>query len=182
MLHGKNVVLRTIRQADFDVLFQYLNDVRTRGDFGDLRLFSEDQMRKKFSETGFWEPDEGILHITDRQDNLLGYVSFWKPFTLPNRSAYEIAYAIDLPPNWGRGLMSEALSIFVPFLFATKNVERLQATVLPDNIGSKRVLEKCSFALEGVLRKLYLYRGVPTDVQIYSILRGECPPLSLEPR
>ena len=180
MLYGKNVVLRTIREADFDTLFTYLNDVRTRGDFEDIGLFSEVQMRKTFAETGFWQPDEGVLHITDKQDSLLGYVKFAKPSTSPTRVGYEIAYAIDRPTNWGRGLMTEALSIFVPFLFATKNVVRIQAMVHPDNIGSKRVLEKCSFQFEGVLRRHLLYRGVPTDVHVYSILRDESPLLSLE--
>ena len=180
MLHGKNVILRTIREADFDTLFQYLNDVRTRGPFEHIDLFSEGQMRKKFAETGFWEPDEGILHITDKQDILLGYVSFSKPYTSPTRLAYEIAYAIDRPSNWGKGLMTDALSIFVPFLFAIKSIERIQAMVHPDNVGSKRVLEKCSFTFEGVLRRVYLYRGRPTDMHLYSILRDESPPLSLE--
>jgi RimJ/RimL family protein N-acetyltransferase len=179
MLYGKNVVLRTIKEADFDTLFQYLNDVRNRGEFEHIDLVSEAQMRKKFAETGFWEPDEGSLHVTDKQDNLLGIVTFFKPFTRPRRLGYEIGFAIDLPENWGKGLMTEALSIFVPYLFATKNIERIQAIVNPSNIGSKRVLEKCSFEFEGVLRNMYLSRGRPTDVHIYSILREESPPLTL---
>jgi len=127
MLYGENVVLRTITEADFDTLFQYLNDVRNRGEFEHIDLVSEAQSRKKFAETDFWEPDEGMLHITDKQDNLLGYVTFFNPFTSPRRLGYEIGYAIDLLENWGKGLMTEALSIFVPFLFATKNIERIQA-------------------------------------------------------
>jgi RimJ/RimL family protein N-acetyltransferase len=181
MLVGKNVILRTIKEADFETpQVQYLNDVRNRGDFENLNLFSEVQDRKNFADTGYWEPDEGILQITDKEDNILGLVKFFKPFTQPTRLGYEIAFAIDLPANWGKGIMTEAVSIFVPYLFATKNIQRIQAMTHPDNIASKRVLEKCSFKFEGTLRKAYLFRGRPIDADMYSILREECPPLKLE--
>ncbi len=180
MLYGKNINLRTVRESDFDAIFKYLNDVRARGAYENIGFHPEAPMRKDFAATGFWEADEGLLNITDKQDRLLGYISFTKPFTSSTRLAYEISYAIGEPDFWGQGLMTEAVSLFVPFLFATKRIERIQAVVHPENIGSRRVLEKCGFQLEGVLRKVYFFRGNLIDLQLYSILREECPPLCLE--
>lgn len=179
MLHGENVILRTIRESDFETIFRYLNDVRLRGEFENIGLFSEAQMQKGFGQSGFWEQDEGMLVITDREGTLLGHIGFSKPYSSPTRLGYEISYAIDDPAHWGRGLMTEAVSLFVPFLFATNPIERIQAVVHPENIGSQRVLEKVGFALEGVLRRVYLFRGRPSDVHLYSILRDESPPLAL---
>jgi RimJ/RimL family protein N-acetyltransferase len=40
----------------------------------------------------------------------------------------------------------------------------------PANTGSCRVAESAGFRAEGVLRQKYLYRGVPGDVVLYSLL------------
>jgi RimJ/RimL family protein N-acetyltransferase len=178
MLLGNNVVLRTIKKTDLETISQNLNDVRNRG-YENLELVSEEQLRNIFAETGFWEPEFGFLIIQDFDDNILGFLHFFNPFTKPFRHGYEISFAIYKPENWGKGYMTDALSIFVPYLFATKNIERIQALVHPDNIGSKSVLKKCHFIFEGIHRKGYLYRGRPTDGEVYSILRDECPPINL---
>jgi RimJ/RimL family protein N-acetyltransferase len=177
MIRGKKVNLRTVNEADLDTVAAYMNDIQLRGEYESIDLGTEVEMRAKFAQTGFWESEEGVLNITDKQDQLLGFVRYWKPFTSPHRLAYEVSFAIDKPTDWGKGFMSEALSLFVAFLFATKMTERIQATVHPDNTASRRVLEKTGFKLEGILRKAYIWRGIPTDVQLFSIIRAECSPL-----
>lgn len=44
--------------------------------------------------------------------------------------------------HWGKGLMTLAVSAFLPYTLATLQVSRVQANVLDFNIGSARVLEK----------------------------------------
>jgi RimJ/RimL family protein N-acetyltransferase len=178
MIKGKAVILRTVKESDLDLVLQAYSDVRTRGDFEDMDLSTEPELRKQLAEDGFWSQDKGALHITDLKDFLLGFVAFWKPSVGPHRVGYEIAYAIFNPNNRGKGYASEAVSLFVPFLFETRNVERVQALTHPNNIASRRVLEKCGFKLEGTLRKMVLYRGRPADANTYSILREECGPLN----
>jgi RimJ/RimL family protein N-acetyltransferase len=56
-------------------------------------------------------------------------------------------------------------------------VDRIQAMIFPDNVGSRRVLEKCGFTFEGTLRKAVFHHGQYQDLSLYSILRSECPPL-----
>jgi len=49
--------------------------------------------------------------------------------------------------------------MFKAFLFETKTIDRIQATTLPENEGSQRVLEKCGFAFEGIMRRAMFHRG-----------------------
>jgi ribosomal-protein-alanine N-acetyltransferase len=73
--------------------------------------------------------------------------------------------------------MREAVGLFAGYLFTAKQIERVQALAHPDNVGSRRVLERCGFSLEGVLRRAHFDRGTYTDLAMYSILRGEARPL-----
>ncbi len=48
------------------------------------------------------------------------------------------------------GLMTEGLRAMIHYANKTLKVTRLEAATLPNNLASKRVLEKCEFKYEGV--------------------------------
>jgi len=48
-------------------------------------------------------------------------------------------------------------------------LNRLQATVLPANLASIKVIERCGMQFEGTLRKFRMVRGTPMDFRLYSI-------------
>lgn len=53
----------------------------------------------------------------------------------------------------GRGLMSEAVSVVLPFVFDTLSLHRIHAAFLPTNTASRRVLEKNGFVEEGYAQR-----------------------------
>ena len=85
-----------------------------------------------------------------------------------NRSA-EIAYDFS-PSHWGRGLASGLCEAVTAWSFQTLDLHRLQATVLVGNKPSERVLGRCGFRHEGLLRGFRMVRGVPGDFNIFSRL------------
>ena len=175
MLVGKTVVLRTLREADLDRLVDLLADMREMGDYWQPHLASEIRWKNRLSETGWWEEDHGGLLITDHEDNILGHVLFFKPMVYGN--AYELGYRIYRRENWGKGHMSEAVSLMTAWLFETKTVDRIQATAIAGNEGSQAVLERCGFQFEGVMRRAVYHQGRNQDIHLYSLLREECGPL-----
>ncbi|NIV32093.1 MAG: GNAT family N-acetyltransferase [Anaerolineae bacterium] len=175
MLVGKKVVLRTLREADLDKLVDLIADVREMGDYWQPHLPSEIRWKNRLSETGWWEEDHGGLLITDHEDNLLGQILFFKPMIYGN--AYELGYRIYRRENWGKGYMSEAVSLITAWLFEIKPVDRIQATAMVGNEGSQTVLERCGFQFEGVMRKAIFHQGKNQDIRLYSLLREECEPL-----
>ena len=76
-------------------------------------------------------------------------------------------------PYWNQGYATEAAGRVVEYGFETLDLHRIQAFVLPTNIGSVRVLEKLGFRREGVLRDYVLKWGEFQDRAIYGLLRGE---------
>jgi RimJ/RimL family protein N-acetyltransferase len=84
----------------------------------------------------------------------------------------EIGYWLGVP-YWGRGYMSEAARRVTAFGFAELGLHRVQATCLPRNPASARVLEHVGMRREGLLRG-YVRKGeVYEDLLIYAILRDE---------
>lgn len=85
-----------------------------------------------------------------------------------NRSA-EIAY--DLAPSvWGHGIASHVCAVLTAWAHREAGVVRVQATTMTSNERSARVLERCAYQREGLLRSLRMVRGQPTDFLVYSHL------------
>lgn len=80
-----------------------------------------------------------------------------------------------VPPSlWGRGVMSAALKLFSCEIFRQKpDLERLEALVTAENVGSCRALEKAGFTREGVLRHKACKNGVFLDLISFSLLRED---------
>ena len=75
---------------------------------------------------------------------------------------------------WGRGYMTEAVERVLQYLFLEEGLELVSVCHYPENMRSKRVIEKCGFVYEGTLRKAsLLYDGRLLDDVCYSITREE---------
>jgi ribosomal-protein-alanine N-acetyltransferase len=176
VIRSKNVILRQVREADLDEYIRLVNDYLARGDYWPTGLMAEVKTRNEFQETGWWDPDRGTLLITDLKDKMLGRLFFWKPVSYMD--AFELGGMIFEPEGRGKGVMSEALPMLLAYLFDTKRVDRLQATHLPGNEASKKVLMRAGMTYEGTLRRAVFHRGQTEDLLMYSILRGEVPGLN----
>lgn len=74
---------------------------------------------------------------------------------------------------WRKGYTSEALRLLIPFFFREVGVNRIEARHDPQNPNSGRVLKKCGFTFEGVLRQaVYTNNGI-SDTCMYSLLAKE---------
>ena len=63
----------------------------------------------------------------------------------------EIGYWVG-QPYWGKGIATQALQAMTQMAFENLSFRRLVAPVLSPNIKSMKVLEKCGYKLEGILR------------------------------
>jgi len=75
---------------------------------------------------------------------------------------------------WGKGYMTEAVKRVLQFLFEEKEMELITVYHFSFNQRSQRVIEKCGFHREGVLRQASrLYDGSILDDVCYSMTREE---------
>ena len=78
------------------------------------------------------------------------------------------------PEYWGKGFATEATDLILGFAFSDARLHRVQATCDPNNLASKRVLEKSGLTYEGTIRHFAKHEdGSWRDRLLYSILEGE---------
>lgn len=106
-----------------------------------------------------------VVGATD--DRLVGTIGF-HTVSAANRTA-EIAYDFS-PTVWGQGIASAVCGAVVAWGHQHVRLLRIQATVLKSNTRSQRVLERCGFGREGLLRSYRMVRGNPGDFFIYAHL------------
>lgn len=84
----------------------------------------------------------------------------------------EIGYRLA-SDYWGKGIISHFIGQIVEWGFDTLRYNRIEALVDVRNEGSKRVLLKNGFTLEGILRQYEYEHGGYVDLEMYSLLRDE---------
>lgn len=77
------------------------------------------------------------------------------------------------PAYWGRGLATRLCEDVTRWGFDALDFIRVQATVFVGNERSDRVLLKCGFRHEGLLRSFRLVRGTPGDFNLYARLASD---------
>ena len=71
-------------------------------------------------------------------------------------------------PYWGRGIMTAAVRHVVPYAMERFKLVRLESPVFEWNPASMRVLEKCGFTREAVLRSAVSKDGALIDAVLYA--------------
>lgn len=70
--------------------------------------------------------------------------------------------------SWGKGFATEAIKLAKDYAFKTLKLQKLNAGVYSQNIGSLKAFQKAGFSVEGVQKKQYYCEGRYVD----SILLG----------
>ncbi|GAU18856.1 hypothetical protein TSUD_228460 [Trifolium subterraneum] len=155
-------------------------------DLDDLMVWRNDEKVWKFG----WEPytskDEGINFIENiapkfqlcqaicLNDRAIGYITISSslPYNYDKRRerSAELSYVLG-SKYWGKGITTCAVKQVVKVVFnELSHLERLEALVDVENVGSQRVLEKVGFQKEGVLRKYLIINGKNKDMIMFSLL------------
>lgn len=75
---------------------------------------------------------------------------------------------------WNKGIMTEAVSAVIDFLFSEIGVNRIGIRHAVKNPGSGRVAQKCGMAYEGTMREYFKNAaGELLDISFYGILKRE---------
>ncbi len=69
---------------------------------------------------------------------------------------------------WGNGYASEAVKAVVEQGYDYLDIHRIAAHVMPGNVASEKVLQKCGFQKEGYLRDASFYKGKYQDQILYA--------------
>jgi ribosomal-protein-alanine N-acetyltransferase len=172
VLKGQTINLRTVRKRDLDTLYDLHCQIQDRGLYFPQKMRSEAEFMDSFAKNGFWAEDKGLLLIVDAEtDRILGNVAYFPANGY--YQAFELGYLIYDPKDRGKGIVSQAIRLFIGYLFDLQNVTRLQIQMEIPNAASRRIAEKAGFKLEGIAREAIISQGKPVDLEVYSMLRSE---------
>ena len=91
----------------------------------------------------------------------------------PGVESREMGYSLA-KACWGRGYMTEAARRLIRYSFEELRLDVLMIRTGEANLRSQRVIEKCGFQYEGVLRRAYkMYDGAIREIKCYSMLAEE---------
>ncbi len=113
-----------------------------------------------------------IVHKADGR--AIGGINLRSDEKRSSPGCYALGYSLSVR-HWGLGIMTEAARALIPHAFCGKpGAILLSCYHYPHNARSRRVIEKCGFKFEGVLRRgACLPDGTVFDELCYSITKGE---------
>ena len=112
--------------------------------------------------------------IEDRSaGRVIGSIGFEPDTKRDGNFCMELGYALA-EDMWGKGLMTEAARAAIQYGFERMGLGMIAIYRDPRNHRSGRVIEKCGFVYEGILRRAHVvYDGEVRDVACYSMTREE---------
>ncbi len=166
------LLLRPVEIEDYNDIFEYSKNPNVGPSAGwkphenreeTLRVMRDEFLGK-----------ENVFAIVLKSENkLIGTAGLIADRKRNYDNAKMLGYSIG-EPYWGQGLMTEAARAFVKYGFGELGLTLLSAYCYPFNLSSRRVLEKCGFRYEGLLRLAEkMYDGRILDNLCFSITREE---------
>lgn len=115
-----------------------------------------------------------VWAIVDRSTGRpIGSIGLSEDKMRPGINSRELGYSLS-EEHWGRGLMTEAAERVIKYGFEELQLDVISINTMDDNVRSQRVIEKCCFRYEGLLRSAYkVYDGSIRSIRCYSMLRTE---------
>ena len=173
VLETEDLILRRPSRKDAEDVFRYASDPEVaryvlwepHRSIAETRLFLRDLSRR--IRAGL--PSSWVVTLKENR-TVIGTMGFvW--YSSADRSA-ELGYSFSRE-YWNRGYATQALRAVVDALFTSLPLNRLEAQHDLRNPASGRVMQKCGFRQEGILRSRMLNKGEYVDVALCALLRAE---------
>jgi len=121
----------------------------------------------------FIEEDDIWAIVLKENNKVIGTVGLHKDSKRPNISVKELGFVISAD-YWGKGIATEASKQAIAHAFNDMQLDLVSTYHKSFNTRAKRVIEKCGFTYEGMLRQASKrYDGLIFDACCYSILKSE---------
>jgi ribosomal-protein-alanine N-acetyltransferase len=170
-------ILRPLRPSDASAWYDYLSDPEvTRLTSYKIESIATVETMIADYITGYTQKTSTRWAIAHKDaDVLIGTCGYywWDAHDATAGLGYDLSRN-----HWGKNIMTVAVQAIVKWGFETLKTNQIQASVMVDNVGSKRVLEKNGFQLDGTLRnELKIAHGKPGIFWVFSLLRKDYQPL-----
>ncbi|BCO19491.1 N-acetyltransferase [Alteromonas sp. KC3] len=163
------VTLRAFSMDDIPQLVSILND-------SDVTRYLSTKIPMPYTELDakWWVEEgcqQGLVRALVVNNKCVGCIGVMPGEFEYSRSG-EIGYWLA-KSAWRQGFMAEAIEQLCCEVFDTTDIVRIHAAVFSGNVASMRLLEKCGFSQEAVLKRAIVKADVFYDKFVYALLKKD---------
>lgn len=179
MIFGEKICIRPLDPGDEEYFYRWWNDgpIMTHAGFphGTMQGITaiREIIRRESSQEALY-PSSKIFMLCKRHDMApIGEVSYGG-YDRHNQRC-EIGIKICDATCREKGYGTEALILFIDYLFNHLNLNKIELTTMPDNTRAQHVYKKLGFKRSGILRKHYFdaRKGEFVDCIYMDVLKKE---------
>jgi ribosomal-protein-alanine N-acetyltransferase len=170
---SEHLILREQRVSDYEDFYNYISKpIVKEYILSPLPNSLEDSKEELNYWNGLFYKRSGIYWAIaiKKSDRMIGSIGFHEINYINNRA--EISYDLTREA-WGKGIMSLAMNKVLDFGFGNMGINRIQASTVKENVASIKLLERCGFQKEGVLRNYRRHKQKFYDIEFYSLLAND---------
>ena len=169
-LRSERLLLRALGQHDAEAVLGIFSDPEV------TRLTDADTMTRVQEATDLieflqqrFESGTGVRWgiVTKDDGELIGTIGFNQIVAWSHRAS--LGYDVRRG-SWRQGFATEAVRTAVAFGQTALGLHRVEAVVMTGNDASARVLRRCGFEEEGLLRGYGFWKGRHHDLRMFSVL------------
>jgi RimJ/RimL family protein N-acetyltransferase len=170
-LHTSNCTLRAFRPDDREKLARIANNPKIADNLRDRfpSPYSPEDAGDFINNV--LENDQDLILAIEVNDQLAGAIALNVQSDIYRHTA-ELGYWLGYE-YWNRGIMTEAVKAIVNWAFENTGIVRIYSGLFSSNPASARVLEKCGFHKEAILRNAVLKHGKFLDEYRYVLLKNQ---------
>lgn len=173
-IETERLILRRFEYADTQAMLKnWIADEEIQHMYGEPVYSTEAEVTELLDKYigSYAKEDYYRWAIIDKATNeCIGQIAY---FLVDSKNHFaEIEYCIGSEFQC-RGYATEATKAVIAYGFNEINLHKVQICVRPINSPSRRVIEKCGFTYEGILRDYFYMDGGYQSRLYYSILRNE---------
>lgn len=167
-IEGTEIGLREVRRED---LSEFL---RIRNNYNIAKYFRTVKPLTEWNQEQYWvnvinNPSHIVFTVVEK--NTMKLIGEIRASNIDINNLAEIGIVIDNKYR-KQGYASEALKLFLEFIFGRTHINRIEAKIAVDNKNSIRFFEKNGFIKEGILREATYYDFKYKDVILMSVLKS----------
>ena len=174
IIETERLILRKFEYSDSSsMLKNWIADEKIQSLYSEPTYKTEEAVKELLTKyiTSYEKEDYYRWAVIDKETNeCIGQIAY---FLVDSKNHFaEIEYCIGAEFQC-RGFATEATKAVIKYGFEQMNLHKVQICTKTINIPSKRVIEKCGFTYEGILRDYFYMNGEYIGRLYFSILRSE---------
>lgn len=150
---NEKIKLEEVSLENVDLLIEWTLDPNAQGEFKTVPKMSSKELKSPFMDS----TDRSYFLIRTKDDKPIGrfYYRRWLFSNDIHTIDWELNIFIAIPEFRGKGYGSEVHKLAIEILEMMDETNTIFAYTMVENIGERRVLEKCGFDFKGSLHNEY---------------------------